>query len=203
MVDFGSAAHGDYFSITDSYDPLSNRRAFYDTSHLLPAAMLESYVEKWPVPKVENFLYMLRSGMMGWVTIMTDTTAWTSEQHEAARKAFALYKSKLRPLIRDARLYHISARPDGVNWDGVEYWDPAKHKGVVYAFRGSVANKSEHRFVLAGLEEGKRYHLHFEDGNMPDRDVSGGELMGAGLTVFLREPLNSALVFLDEVVVKK
>ena len=42
MVDFGSAAHGDYFSITDTYDPLSNRRAFYDTSHVLPAAMLES-----------------------------------------------------------------------------------------------------------------------------------------------------------------
>ncbi len=48
MVDFGSAAHGDYFSITDSYDPLSNRRAFYDSSYMLPAAMLESYVEKWP-----------------------------------------------------------------------------------------------------------------------------------------------------------
>ena len=33
MVDFGSAAHGDYFSITDTYDPLSNRRAFYDASY--------------------------------------------------------------------------------------------------------------------------------------------------------------------------
>jgi len=28
------------------------------------AAMLESYVEKWPAPRLENFLYMLRSGMM-------------------------------------------------------------------------------------------------------------------------------------------
>ena len=33
MVDFGSAAHGDYFSMTDTYDPLANRRAFYDASH--------------------------------------------------------------------------------------------------------------------------------------------------------------------------
>ena len=97
MVDFGSAAHGDYFSITDTYDPLSNRRAFYDTSHLLPAAMLESYVEKWPTPHLENFLYMLRSGMMGWTTIMTDTTAWTPEQHAAARQAFALYKNQPPP----------------------------------------------------------------------------------------------------------
>src|SRR3954452_9202973 len=83
MVDFGSAAHGDYFSITDTYDPLSNRRAFYDTSYMLPPAMLESYVEKWPTPRPENFLYMLRSGMMGWFTIMIDTTTWTPEQHEA------------------------------------------------------------------------------------------------------------------------
>ncbi len=58
MVDFGSAAHGDYFSITDTYDPLSNRRAFYDASHVLPSAMLESYVEKFPAPSIENFLYI-------------------------------------------------------------------------------------------------------------------------------------------------
>ncbi|MGD0911236.1 MAG: alpha-galactosidase [Terracidiphilus sp.] len=197
MVDFGSAAHGDYFSITDSYDPLSNRRAFYDASHLLPAAMLESYVEKWPVPKLENFLYMLRSGMMGWETIMTDTTAWTAEQHNAARKAFALYKSQLRPLIRDARLYHISDRPDGVHWDGMEYWDPARGKGVVFAFRGSDLDESEHKFVLAGLEEGKSYHLHFEDGSAPDRVATGSELMHSGLTIGLHDPLSSELVFLD------
>ncbi len=55
MVDFGSAAHADYFSITDTYDPLSNRRAFYDTVHLLPAAMMESYVEKWPTPQHRQF----------------------------------------------------------------------------------------------------------------------------------------------------
>jgi len=59
---------------------------------------------------------MLRSGMMGWVSIMLDTTAWSPEQHAAARRAFSLYKQQLRPLIRDARLYHISDRPDGAHW---------------------------------------------------------------------------------------
>jgi alpha-galactosidase len=197
MVDFGSAAHGDYFSITDTYDPLSNRRAFYDTSYLLPTAMLESYVEKWPTPRPENFLYMLRSGMMGWVTIMTDTTAWTAQQHAAARAAIALYKEKLRPLIRDARLYHISPRPDGVHWDGMEYWDPRRGEGVVYAFRGSTADEDEHHFMLAGLESGSRYHLHFEDGSAPDREASGGDLMERGLAVRLGMPLSSELVFLE------
>jgi len=81
--------------------------------------------------------------------------------------------------------------------------DPARLKGVVYAFRGSIADENEHRFVLAGLEVDKRYRLHFEDSNSPDRDVSGGELMSAGLSVHLQEPLSSALVFLDEVAAKK
>jgi disulfide oxidoreductase YuzD len=203
MVDFGSAAHGDYFSITDTYDPLSNRRAFYDTSHLLPAAMLESYVEKWPVPKPENFLYMLRSGMMGWITIMTDTTAWTTEQHEAARKAFELYKAQLRPFIRDAQMFHISARPDGVHWDGLEYWDATRGKGVVYAFRGSIPDEAGHHFILAGLPANKHYRLHFEDGSQPDHEVSGSELLGQGLSVRLWNPLSSELVFLDEVTARK
>ncbi len=67
MVDFGSAAHGDYFSMVDSYDPLSNRQAFYDASHVLPPAMLEAYVKAWPTPHIENFRYMLRSGDDGLV----------------------------------------------------------------------------------------------------------------------------------------
>ena len=109
MVDFGSAAHGDYFSITDTYDPLSNRRAFYDTSYVLPAGHArEPTWRTGPHRRLENFLYMLRSGMMGWLTIMLDTTAWTPEQHAAAKKEIALYKTQLRPLIRDADLYHIS-----------------------------------------------------------------------------------------------
>jgi alpha-galactosidase len=203
MVDFGSAAHGDYFSITDTYDPLSNRRAFYDTSYVLPAAMMESYVEKWPTPRLDNFLYMLRSGMMGWVTLMLDTGVWSPEQHEAARQAIALYKTELRPLIRDARLYHVSPRPDGVHWDGVQYWDPARGKGVVYAFRGSVQDEAEHRFILAGLDSAKNYRLHFHDGSAPDRNATGNELMSHGLLVRLPNPLSSELVFLsDEVAVK-
>jgi hypothetical protein len=198
MVDFGSAAHGDYFSITDTYDPLSNRRAFFDTSYMLPAPMLESYVEKWAAPLPENFLYMLRSGMMGWFTVMIDTTTWTAEQHETARKAIALYKEKLRPLIRDAQLYHVSARPDGVHWDGMEYWDAKRKQGVLYAFRGSAEDEDGHAFVLAGLDAAKRYRLHFEDGSGTDRDAPGRELMMEGVKVHLEHPLSSEMVFVVE-----
>jgi hypothetical protein len=199
MVDFGSAAHGDYFSITDSYDPLSNRRAFYDASYVLPTAMLESYVEKWPVPTLDNFRYMLRSGMMGWTTIMLDTTQWSSDQHSAAKEAIALYKQRLRPLIRDARLYHISKRPDGVHWDGMEYMDPVHGNGVVFAFRGSVADENDHTFMLSGLNAKQLYRLHYEDGSSPDAEIIGSALLDAGFQVHLKDPLSSELIFIEPI----
>lgn len=198
MVDFGSAAHGDYFSITDTYDPLSNRRAFYDSSFVLPPAMLESYVEKWPVPRIENFRYMLRSGMMGWFTLMLDAAQWTPEQRSEARHAFDLYKSKLRPLIREADLYHVSPRPDGIHWDGIEYFDGNRRDGVLFAFHGSTANETAHTFILRGLRQDRSYRITFQDGSSRDRTFSGRDLMRKGLSVTLPVPNSSELAFIHE-----
>ncbi len=198
MVDFGSAAHGDYFSITDAYDPVSNRQAFYDTSYVLPAAMLECYVEKWPTPRIENFRHMLRSGMLGWLTIMQDTNAWTEQEHAAAKDEFHLYKKQLRPLIRDADMYHIAPRPDGVHWDGIEFLDGRRGRGVIYAFRGSNEAEVEHTFTLAGLLLNKNYLLSFHDHSASDRVVAGRKLLTSGLTVKLPVSNSSELIFIEE-----
>ncbi|HTS37467.1 MAG TPA: alpha-galactosidase [Candidatus Solibacter sp.] len=198
MVDFGTASHGDYFSITDTYDPTSNRRAFYDTSHVLPAAMLESYVEKWPTPRIENFRFMLRSGMMGWFTIMIDTNVWTPEQHAEAKQEVDLYKKHLRPLIRDANLHHVSSRPDGIHWDGLEYWDSSRKQGVVYAFRGTIESERTHVFPLKGLQPSARYRLKFNDHSSADRMEAGKTLMDRGLRVTLTGTNSSELIFLEE-----
>lgn len=199
MVDFGSAAHGDYFSIVDSYDPLSNRQAFYDASHVLPPAMLETYVKAWPTPRIENFRYMLRSGMMGWFTAMIDTNSWTPEQHAAAAREIAFYRSTLRPLIRSADLYHVGPRPDGKGWDGTEYFDGGRNRGVLYAFHGSGSTPGTYRFKLRGLREGRRYRLHFRDHSSPDRVVDGRDLMASGVAVSLPVPDSSELVVIEAV----
>ncbi len=198
MVDFGSAAHGDYFSITDTYDPLSNRRAFYDASFVLPPAMLEAYVERWSTATIDNFRYMLRSGMMGWLSVMIDTDSWTEQQHAVAKEELELYKSRLRPLIRDADLYHISQRPDGLHWDGVEYFDPHTHRGAVYAFHGSDGGEAEHTFLLHGLAQTSRYQLRFHDRSAPGLIVNGEQLMKAGLTVHLPLANSSEIILLEE-----
>jgi len=199
MVDFGSAAHGDYFSITDTYDPLSNRRAFYDASYVLPPAMLESYVAQWPAPLIENFRYMLRSGMLGWFSLMLDSNQWSAEQRADARAEFEVYKSALRPLLREADLYHVADRPDGVHWDGIEYYSARLRRGVLYAFRGSAPDQPTHRFRLLGLKPGSRYRIEFQDRGPAAGLVSSGQvLMQEGVPVALALPLSSELVFLRE-----
>jgi hypothetical protein len=199
MVDFGSAAHGDYFSATDTYDPLANRRAFYDASYVLPPAMLESYVQTYPAPRLENLRYMLRSGMLGWFSLMLDASHWTARQREAAQREFALYKATLRPLIRAADVYHVADRPDGVHWDGMEYYSPEVRRGVLYAFRGSAGDLPTHRFRLAGLDRGRRYRLKFQDNPAANRELTGESLMQMGVDVRLSLPLSSDLIFFEEI----
>jgi hypothetical protein len=80
----------------------------------------------------------------------------------------------------------------------MEYWDPARGKGVVFAFRGKTPDEAEHRFVLAGLKPETHYRLHFEDGNAADMELTGRELMDAGLAVHLPEALSSELIFIEE-----
>ncbi len=198
MVDFGSAAHGDYFSVTDTYDPLANRRAFYDASYVLPPAMLESYVASYPAPRIENFRYVLRSGMLGWFSLMLDAGRWTAQQRVAAQREFALYKKALRPLIREADLYHVADRPDGVHWDGMEYYSARMRRGVLYAFRGSADDLPTHQFRLAGLERGRRYRLTFQDTPAANREATGETLMQIGVDVGLPLPLSSDLIFIEE-----
>jgi len=141
---------------------------------------------------------MLRSGMMGWFTVMIDTGAWNEEQHRVAAGEIAFYKSTLRPLIRSADLYHVGPRADGKGWDGIEYFDPQSGNGVLYAFHGSEAMPVKHTFPLRGLRPTARYRLHFRDDSSPDRDAGGSELLQSGLTVSLPPANSSELIVITK-----
>ncbi len=194
MVDFGVIRRTHYISITDVYDPVSNRQAFYDSSYALPPSMCECYIENHPGTNIANFLYMLRSGMMGWCTIMLDMSKWTGEQRASAKRQFDLYKTELRPLIAHGNLYHVSERPDGVNWDGMQYLSGDGNKGVLFAFRGTTQEKS-HTFRLKRLDGNRRYDLTFEDRTGKGATLKGEDLMRDGVTLNLPDSNSSELLF--------
>ena len=158
--------------------------------------MCECYVENQPGPSIATFKTMLRSGMMGWCTLMCDTGAWSVEQHTAARRQIEVYKKWIRPLINQGDLFHISSRPDEARWDGMEYVDSKSGKGVVFAFRGAKADETSHVFKLKGLDPVASYKVWSEDGSVRGQAM-GANLMTAGLKIELTELGTSDLIYLQ------
>ncbi len=121
---------------------------------------------------------------------------WDEAEKNAVKSCVETYKTRLRPLVRAADVYHIFPRPDGINWDGVEYYDPDSGKGVAYLFKPSPTQSAE-TVRFKGLEAGRKYRVSFEDGTQPPSVRSGDELMNQGLPVTLAGDEASELVFLE------
>lgn len=197
MVDYGVIKRVNYISIVDTYSPLDNRRAFYDASYALPASVCECYMSAQNNANLGEFVSMLRSAMMGWCTVMQDTNRWSPDEKAAAKREFELYKTKLRPFIRSGNLYHASARPDGIRWDGMQYAAVNRASGVLFAFRGANGEPI-HTFAWHGLDPSAEYKIHFEDGGQNDYQAKGLELMKNGVVVRLPLPTSSQLVFVTK-----
>jgi alpha-galactosidase len=206
IKDFGSMKRAVKIFITDTYAEHHIRQAFYDSSFAFPPAQLEGCVGstdgRFRPQGPAGMRFAFRSTSMGAVewfidapTGMNGSAPWTDEEKAAVKAAVNTYKTKIRPLVRNADLYHILPRPDGRSWDGIQYYDPATKKGVVYLFKpGAVHDTIILR--LRGVDPGVRYRVTFEDGSNPAVEKTGAELL-AGLEVTLQASPVSELVFVE------
>ncbi len=203
LKDFGAVGRAARVQNQDIYWPVEARRSFYDASHVFPPMQLASVVGSWGGWYAEGSVYEFRSASMGAAYWHPDAPnggnegpVWSNKQKADIKKAVTTYKEKLRPLIRTADLYHIFARPDSISWDGVEYFDPALQKGVVYMFKPSPSTP-QHNIKLKGLRGDENYRLTFEDGSNETQVIRGSELMSKGVTVTLEGTLISELMFIQ------
>ena len=195
--------------LTDTYEDRDVRQAFYDSSFAFPPAQLmgclgaDAKKRYQPQPGAAGMKYAFRTMSLGAPEWFLDAPnggnggrPWTDEDKAAIRSAVETYKTKIRPLVRNADLYHILPRPDGVNWDGIQYHDPAAGKGVVYLFKpGAVADTIT--IKLRGLDPARRYRVSFEDGTNPTVEKKGEEL-AKGLEVTLKGAPVSELAWIEE-----
>ena len=111
-----------------------------------------------------------------------------------------MYAEKVRPLVREAELYHILPRPDGRNWDGMMYADPDSAndiKGLVFLFKPSTAVPNTKNVVLKGLNPDVRYQLTFEDHPEQNCVATGAELMSKGIDAEIKY-VGSELIWITE-----
>lgn len=112
-----------------------------------------------------------------------------------------IYNKKLKPLIREGDLYHILPRPDGENWDGLEYVDAdtdREIKGVVMLWKPTNKEGETKTVKLRGLMADVSYQLTFEDRPEQNRVMTGAELMETGLTVTISGDVGSEMIWLTE-----
>jgi hypothetical protein len=207
IKDYGAMQRSVKIFNSDTYSELDVRKAFYDSSYAFLPMQLEGHLGSvdglWRPQGAANMKYAFRTMSMGAPEWFIDapnggngTDPWTAEEKAAIASCVATYKDKLRPLIRNADLFHVFPRPDGTVWDGIEYFDPETDQGAVYIFKPN-SPENTHTIVLQGLDADQWYRLTFEDGSNPSAVLLGSELMSAGIPVTLYGTHVSELMFIE------
>jgi hypothetical protein len=158
---------------------INYRQTQWVNSHAIATLQLKSDIG--PRDGIDNTSYILRSSMLGsWLTGAPDGL-----RNPSWRLHLSLYKTRQRPLLRGANVYHILPMPDGVNYDGMQYYNRELKKGSVLLFKPS-ANASGGDSILVplkGLARTLKYQLEFQDRTGLNALVTGAQLMDVGLHV--------------------
>jgi len=200
IKDFGVIQRTHYTVTTDTLSNLPNRQSLYDSTFAFPPVLLQAYTydNYYPVQGDSPGSFLWRSAMMGaWQIDPTDTPTWTEEEHAATRRCVTVYKQWIRDMLPGVKVHHILPRPDGVEWDGLFYWNHAMAKGTLYVFRPDALD-AERTVRLRGLDPALEYALWCEDGSIPPGVHLGRALMDEGLRIRLPSRFTSDLIFIQE-----
>jgi hypothetical protein len=134
--------------------------------------------------------------MSAWQIDPTHSADWSPEEIASAQRATEIYKSWIRPMLKDVEVHHILPRPDGLHWDGLFYWSPSLKRGTVYVFRPNN-DQATQEVRLPGLAPEGQFHVRSEEGSVPEQVRPGSELMTGGLRVKLPNKYSSDLIYIE------
>jgi len=205
IKDYGAVRRASKIQNQDRYYPIDARRSFYDASFVFHQLQLASLVGSWADWQASGSVYEYRSASLGASYWHPDAPnggnggpVWSESMKNEIKRAVNTYKEKMRPLVRSANLYHILPRPDNVNWDGIEYYNPDNQTGAVMLFKPDSLPDSK-TILFDGLDTKKEYGLTFTDRPEQNTTLSGEELMGKGLTVNIKGKKQSEIIFFQTV----
>ena len=115
------------------------------------------------------------------------------------RSGVDLYKSRLRPILRDSVVYHHTPQTPYVSespWVVLEYASPDKRQAVATLFRTSSHEDSIYRFVPRGLDASLTYKVTFEN-RTETVELSGIQLMTQGIPVRLETAGTSEMLLFE------
>lgn len=209
LKDYATMTKAIYINNEDSANYNSLRKSFYDASYCLPSAQLQSPCNPDTFCSESSYYqgpgdkdYGMRSILMGAVSM----GSWSGPVNGHLQfgletyisEYYNMYNQKIKPLVRNANLYHILPRPDNVHWDGMEYYDPSTSneiKGCVFLFKPSTTDGDTKTIYFKGLNPATTYTLEFEDRTAQNTTRTGAQLMN-GFSVTMTGTAASEIIWI-------
>ncbi|MBQ9816104.1 MAG: GH36 C-terminal domain-containing protein [Proteobacteria bacterium] len=204
MKDLFTMTKASVLNCDDSADYMSLHMTFYDSSYCIHPAQLQLPINSQTYKQDSkyytgsaDYMYGLRTQMTGGVMLTNPDGPKDGEKKQWKTTIAVDYNTKLKPLIRNGDLYHILGRPDGKNWDGLEYVDLTAPTYVAAVMLWKPAGASASKTVkLRGLDANAKYKLNFTDHTGLNGTKTGKELMESGLSVNFPETVSSDIIYL-------
>ena len=200
LKDFMSLSYATRIQTTDAYSASEVRRSFYDSSYALPSMQLmlwfNDYMYDTTGPISDN-QYRWWSILMGASCPMQAMISDMPEDMSSELvRAIEIYDTWMKELVKYGNVYHNMPRYNGIDWDGIEYYNPDTGKGAVIAFKPDPNGEvnDTYRIVFKGLEDSKTYYVWSENENIPFGVFTGAELK-SGLDLTLEGSYKAEIIY--------
>ncbi len=186
LKDFSTLQRITFMTTEDSATPEGHRKAMYASTYMINPVQLKGDIAISGGPGSNNdpvwVRYCLRTGFMG-ANMASSWGTFTPAMIAETKKAWPLYTSQARPLLRGADVYHILPPCNGIDWDGLQYFNPGLGSGMVLLFKPSARISDSRLVKLKGLARTATYSLTFQDRTSQNITLTGTQLMDEGITV--------------------
>ncbi len=195
------------FHNTETSDMLRGPRSlkiFNGTTWLLPPEyLLRTFgTESGGLAMDADLDFQLRQSLMGRPIFRGIAPALDELNPELERRIRAgveLFKSTLRPLMINARVYHHTPAPElmqGTPWVVMEYASPDARRSAGWFFRTAQSGDSTFTFLPRGLNRGLNYRVTLlNSGEVIE--LSGSRLLTEGIPVRLESNQTSELILFE------
>jgi hypothetical protein len=200
LKDFTTLQRINILTNEDSGGSDFHRESFYSCSYMINPVQLKADVAVTLGPHGESpgstykadtsqtwVNYVMRSGFLG---ANMAACVFNPDQIEEVKTHWQLYKNKQRPILRGSKVgdmpadvYHILPPPDGINWDGIEFFNTSLNKGSVILFKPLEKAPDSMAIIFKGLNRNETYLISFQDGKEQNTSMTGAELMDQGILV--------------------
>jgi hypothetical protein len=179
--------------VNDNSNPRITRQSIYGATYALPPRFTDRYMEGDPYNS-----YSTRTHFFGGPLILMNKITWWPEYMSDYMQSEALLYKSIRTSIRDGKVFHLSARPDGKINDAIESYNPAQDRALVFVYR-EEGEQDREVIKPRGLSPDRTYEVRLREAGTR-MIATGRSLAETGIVVPLPDRYTAEIVFIDRVV---